>query len=162
MRRVLGKGGPPRVRSSRSGSTVSDLRRDDDGKAPLEERIPLVQETLRVDRREIETGRVRVRVIVDEENHQFSEALDRSTVEVVRVPIGREIDFMPEPRIEGEYTFMPVVEEVLVVRRQLVLVEEVRIRRVMTTEIVDQTVVARSMRAVIERDDATVQQESKP
>ena len=140
---------------------MSDLRRDDNGKAPLEERIQLVEETLRVDRREIETGRVRVRIVVDEQDHDFQEALDRSTVEVVRVPIGREIDFMPEPRTEGEYTILPVVEEVLVVRRQLVLVEEVRVRRVVTTEFVDQTVVARKMRAVIERDDPIVQQESK-
>ena len=140
---------------------MSDLRPDGIDEARVVHRIPLVEETLRVDKHEVETGRVRVRVIVDEKDHHFSEALDRSTVEVVRVPINREIDFMPEPRVEGEYTIMPVVEEVLVVRRQLVLVEEVRIRRVMTTEIVDQTVVARTMRAVVERDDLTDQQESK-
>jgi uncharacterized protein (TIGR02271 family) len=129
--------------------------------APLEQRIPLVEEVLRVGKREVETGRVRVRVVVVEQDHHFSEALDRSTVEVVRVPIDREIDFMPEPRTEGEYTILPVVEEVLVVRRQLVLVEEVRIRRVMTTEVVDQAVVARKMRAVVERDDFTDHEESK-
>ena len=140
---------------------MSDLRPDGSDEARLVHRIPLVEETLRVDKHEVETGRVRVRVVVDEQDHHFSEALDRSSVEVVRVPIDREIDFMPEPRVEGEYTIMPVVEEVLVVRRQLVLVEEVRIRRLMTTEIVDQTVVARTMRAVVERDELTDQQESK-
>ena len=140
---------------------MSDLRPDGSDEARVVHRIPLVEETLRADKHEVETGRVRVRVIVDEQDHHFSEALDRSTVEVVRVPINREIEFMPEPRVEGEYTVMPVVEEVLVVRRQLVLVEEVRIRRVVTTELVDQTVVARTMRAVVERDDLTDQQESK-
>ena len=140
---------------------MSDLRRESDDEARVEHRIPLLEETLRVDRHEVETGRVRVRVLVDEQGHHFSEALDRSTVEVVRVPIHCEIDFMPEPRVEGEYTIIPVVEEVLVVRRQLVLVEEVRIRRVIATEVVDQTVVARKMRAVVERDDLTDQQESK-
>ena len=140
---------------------MSDTSRDGGDKAAAEHRVPLVEETLRVGRRELETGRVRIRVIVDEQAHHFSEPLDRSTVEVVRVPIDREIDFMPESRTEGEYTIVPVVEEVLVVRRQLVLVEEVRIRRVVTTEVVDQTVVARKMRAVVERDDLTDQQESK-
>ena len=140
---------------------MSKPRQDGLDETPVEYRIPLVEESLRVDKRIVETGRVRVRVVVDEQDHHFSEALDRSTVEVVRVPINREIDVMPEPRTEGEYTIVPVVEEVLVVRRQLVLVEEVRIRRVMTTELVDQTVVARKMRAVIEREDLTDKQESK-
>jgi stress response protein YsnF len=126
-----------------------------------EERIALAEETLRVGKRLVETGRVRVRVVVDQERNEFSEALDRSTVEVQRVPINREIDFMPEPRVEGEFTVLPVVEEVLVVRRQLVLVEEVRVRRVITTDIVDQTVISRKMRAVIERDDLTQEQETK-
>ena len=127
----------------------------------IEERIPLAEETLRVGKRLVETGRVRVRVVVDQQQNEFSEALDRSTVEVQRVPINREIDFMPEPRVEGEFTVLPVVEEVLVVRRQLVLVEEVRVRRVITTDIVDQTVISRKMRAVIERDDLTQEQETK-
>lgn len=131
-------------------------RRNEPG---AEERIRLVEETLRVGKREVETGRVRVRVVVDQQDHHFSEALERSTVEVVRVPIDREIDFMPEPRVEGEFTIVPVVEEVLVVRRQLVLVEEVRIRRVITTEMVDQTVAARKMRAIIDRDDLSDSQE---
>jgi stress response protein YsnF len=135
---------------------VSNRDQDSGDETPVEHRIPLVEESLRVGKRQVETGRVRVRVIVDEQDNHFSEALDRSTVEVVRVPIDREIDFMPEPRTEGEFTILPVVEEVLVVRRQLV-----RIRPVMTTEVVDQTIVARKMRAVVERDDFTDNQGSK-
>jgi stress response protein YsnF len=151
---------PTQLRFSNAVVPVSKPRQDGVNETPDEHRIPLVEESLRIDKRVVETGRVRVRVVVDEQDHLFSEALDRSTVEVVRVPIDREIDVMPEPRIEGEYTIVPVVEEVLVVRRQLVLVEEVRIRRVMTTELVDRTAVARKMRAVIEREDLTDKQES--
>ena len=115
--------------------------------------IPLVEETLRVGRQTVETGKVRVRVVVEGEEHLFSEPLDRVSVEIERTPINRHIDFIPEPRVEGEFTILPVVEEVLVVRRQLVLVEEVRVRSVTTTELVEQTFTARKMRAVIERDE---------
>ena len=124
-------------------------------------RIPIVEETLRVGTRTVETGRVRVRVVVDKTDHVFSEPLDRATVEVERVPINREVNFIPEQRIEGDFTIIPVVEEVLVVKRQLVLVEEVRIRRVITTETVEQTVTERKMRAIVERDDLNDQQESR-
>ena len=125
-----------------------------------EQVIPLVEETLRVGKRTVETGKVRVRVVVEGEEHVFNEPLDRVSVEVERTPINRNVDFIPEPRVEGEYTILPVVEEVLIVRRQLVLVEEIKVRSVTTTEFVEQTFVARKMRSVIEREDAN-NQESK-
>ena len=109
----------------------------------------------------METGKVRVRVVVEGEEHVFNEPLDRVSVEVERTPINRHIDFIPEPRVEGEYTILPVVEEVLIVRRQLVLVEEIKVRSVTNTENVEQIFVARKMRAVIEREDANDIQESE-
>ncbi len=123
--------------------------------------VPLVEETLSVDRRTVETGKVRVRVIVEGEDHVFSEPLDRVSVEIERRPINRHIDAIPEPRVEGEFTILPVVEELLIVRRQLVLVEEVRVRTVTTTEVVEQTVVARKMRAVVDREASTPNQETE-
>lgn len=128
---------------------------------PEEQVIPLVEETLRVGKRTVETGKVRVRVVVEGEEHLFNEPLDRVSVEVERTPINRHVDFIPEPRVEGEFTILPVVEEVLIVRRQLVLVEEIKVRSVTTTEVVEQTFVARKMRAVIEREDTNNNQESK-
>ena len=58
---------------------------------------------------------------------------------------------MPEARQEGDTTIIPIVEEVLVVERQLVLKEEVRIRRVRTTEHHKETVKLRYQEAVVTR-----------
>ena len=120
--------------------------------------VQLVAETLSVDKRVVETGRVRVRTIVDEEPVVVTETLSGNYVTVDRVPIDRVVSTVPPTRTEGDVTIVSVVEERLRVVRELVLVEEVHMRDVRTSEPFEQTVSRRVMRAVVERD--TTQQET--
>jgi Domain of unknown function (DUF2382) len=53
----------------------------------------------------------------------------RERVESERVPVGRIVDAIPPVPEEGDTTVMAVVEEVVVIERQLVLKQEIRIRR---------------------------------
>jgi stress response protein YsnF len=114
-------------------------------------RIPLVEERLVTSKREVETGRVRVRTIVDEEEAVVRDTLRHATVEVDRVPVDREIDEIPPVREEEGVTIIPVVREVLVVEKKLILVEEVRVRRCTQMEEHAQPVLLKSQRAVVER-----------
>lgn len=57
------------------------------------------------------------------------EPLFQEDVEVERIPMNRFIDGPVETRQEGDLTIVPVVEEVLEVRKRLLLKEEVHIRR---------------------------------
>ena len=75
-------------------------------------------------------------------------------VEIKRVPIGRAIEVVPSISQEGDTTIIPVVEEIVVVERRLVLKEEVRIRRVTTKEQHQETVVLRQQEALITREEA--------
>lgn len=59
----------------------------------------------------------------------------------------------PQVRIEGDVTIVPVMEEVLVIEKRLMLVEEIHIRRVATREDVSIPVELRKQRATIERED---------
>lgn len=120
--------------------------------SPGEVRLPLVTETLRVDKRVVETGRVRVRTVVDVADNWVRETLARDDVEITRVPIDREVAVAPADRVEGDTTIISIVEEVLVVERKLMLREEVHMRRVHATTPVEHVVAVRTMRAVIERD----------
>jgi stress response protein YsnF len=63
------------------------------------------------------------------------------------------VDAVPPVREEGDTTVISIVEEVLVVERRLVLKEEIRLRRVRTTERHRETVTLREQQAVIERSD---------
>ena len=56
-------------------------------------------------------------------------------------------------RQEGDTTIIPVVQEIVVVERRLVLKEEVRMRRVITNERHQETVVLREQEALITRTE---------
>lgn len=115
--------------------------------------VPLVQEELVVSKRELETGRVRVRTEVQWHTAHARADLFRDHVEVERVPVGREIDSVPPVREDGDTVVIPVVEEVLVVEKRLVLKEEVRLKRIRTVEHMDEPVRLRVMEAVVDRDN---------
>ena len=116
-----------------------------------EERIPLVEEQLHVSTRAVETGRVRVRTVVDEHVENARADRFRDAVQVDRVPIDREVTTVPIVREEGDTLIFPVVEEVLVIEKRLILREEVRLTRTRSAEAFEQPVTVRSTRAVVDR-----------
>jgi hypothetical protein len=62
-------------------------------------------------------------------NFTVNESLLEEAVNVERVPVNRFIEQPVETRQEGDVTIVPVMEEVLVVQRRLMLKEEIRITR---------------------------------
>jgi stress response protein YsnF len=115
--------------------------------------IPLVEERVVTSKRLVETGRVRVQTVVDEREDMVREQLGRVEVDVERVPVNQEVDEVPPVREDGDVTIIPVVEEVLVVTKKLVVTEEIRIRRRKTMEEHSEPVMLRSQRVVVERED---------
>lgn len=117
--------------------------------------LPLVEEVLRVGKRRVETGRVRVSVGTDIEERIVRETLRSERTEIERVPVGRELaDGEPAPALRQEpdgTVVVPVLEEVLVVEKRLVLREEVRMRLIAVDEAVEQPVELRRQRASVER-----------
>ena len=118
-----------------------------------EEIIPLVEEQVSIAKHKVPTGRVRIRTVVDEREAWIREELAREEATIERVPIDREVTETPEIRQEGDVLIVPVVEEVLVVEKRLVLKEELHIRKKHQTDQVEEPVVLRSMRAEVERED---------
>lgn len=116
--------------------------------------LPLVEEEARVAKREVVTGRVRVRTVTDRKQEVVQEELHGEDIEVRRVPIDRYVEdgaAAPQIRTEGAVTIVPIVEEVLVVEKRLLIKEEVHIHRRATTETAEVPVMVRKQRAVIER-----------
>jgi len=113
--------------------------------------LPLLAEEIAVSKQVVETGRVQVARVTHEREQLIDELLAHETVEIERTPIGRQVDVMPVVREEGDAIVVPIVEEVLVVERRLFLKEEVRIRRVRSTERHQETVTLRHHEAVVTR-----------
>ncbi|MBF9195618.1 YsnF/AvaK domain-containing protein [Microvirga terrestris] len=113
--------------------------------------IPIAEEKLRLDKREVITGKVRVRTSVDVETELVKATLEGETIEVTRVPIDRIVERAPEVRTENDVTIIPVLEEILVVEKRLVLKEELHVHKRRTTEDVEAPVELRKQRVIIER-----------
>lgn len=114
--------------------------------------LEVAEERLTIGKRSVVTGRVRLHLMTETRDEPVSAELDGETVEVLRVPVGREVDEAPQLRIEGDVTIVPVVEEMLVVERRLFLREEIHLRRVAVTTPVESSVPLRRQYVVIERD----------
>lgn len=113
--------------------------------------IPLVEETARLDKVVRETGRVRVTTGVSERIERVEADLQHEDIEVTRIARDEPVASMPPIRIEGDVTIYPVVEEVLVVERRLVLREEVHVTRRRRVEHVGEDVPVRRTEARVER-----------
>ena len=116
--------------------------------------VPVIEETASVGTRAVETGRVRVRTATETVEEVLRESLRSETVAVTRVPVGRTLaagEAPPGIRTEDGVTIIPVLEEILVVEKRLVLREEVHLRRTASADEVEVPVTLRRQRAVVER-----------
>jgi uncharacterized protein (TIGR02271 family) len=116
-----------------------------------DESIPVLEEKARVDKRTVQTGRVRVRTTTDIVEEIARATLDEDVVEVTRIPVGREVNEAPAVRTEDGVVIVPVLEEVLVVEKRLVLREELHIRRSVSRDDIEVPITLRKQRAMIER-----------
>lgn len=112
--------------------------------------IPVLRETVHIGKRRVESGRVRVHKTVSERDEPVEVVLKRQDLEVERVPIGRVVDQAPAPREEAGTLIVPVIEEVVVVEKRLMLKEELHIRRKNTERTVRETVRLRAETASVE------------
>lgn len=118
-------------------------------------RIPLAEEEFAVGIEEKTTGRVRVKTVTRAVEDRATAELESSEISMERIPIGRAVEHAPEIRVEGDVTIIPVLEEVLVVEKRLVLKEEIRLTRRRVHERVEVPVTLRKQEAVVERDVVT-------
>lgn len=82
-----------------------------------------------MDRKTVWDGHVLVRTHTDTVTDFAEIELGKEDVEIERVPFENVVDAVPQVRVEGDVTIVPILEERLVVQKRLVLVEEIQIRR---------------------------------
>jgi len=91
--------------------------------------VPVLAEDLEVQKRSVETGKVRITKVVHEREALVDEPLWREEVEVTRVPMQRVVEGPVPVREENDTTIISVVEEVLVVEKRWMLREEIHLRK---------------------------------
>jgi uncharacterized protein (TIGR02271 family) len=113
--------------------------------------LRLAEERLSVTKRVVESGRVRVHRTTTEKVQNVNVPLSSDSYEVTRVPIGKVVKKTPAVRETRTEIIIPVVEEVLVVERRLVLREELHIRKVRSVERHTEEFTLRVQNATVER-----------
>lgn len=92
--------------------------------------VPVIEESVRLDRKVIETGKVTVSKKTVEHEETVEGIFKYDDIQVERVEINEYIkDQPPGVRYEGDTMIVPVYKEVLVVEKRLLLVEELHITK---------------------------------
>lgn len=86
--------------------------------------IPVHKESIDVSVETVETGSVQLTKRVATEDVNLDIPLIFNEIDVERVAKNIEVDEMPTTRREGDKTIIPIVKEVAVVVKKLILVEE--------------------------------------
>lgn len=113
--------------------------------------IPVIEEQLYVDSNEVKTGIVRLVKHVTEETQTIDTPTTKEEVIVDRVAIYQYVDTPPVTRYEGDTTIIPVLREVLVTEKKLLLVEEIHVTKRKTVEQDTQTFTLRKEEITVER-----------
>ncbi len=124
--------------------------------------IPIIEEQLSISKRVVTTGVVRLQKTVQEYQEALNEPLLSTKYEVERVVKNIPVETAPDVRHEGNVTIYPVVEEQLILTKQLILKEEVRVTQREIEHRDTQVVTLRREKIVIEREPGeSVGQEGK-
>lgn len=92
--------------------------------------FPVIEENIEVDKKTVETAKVRLSKKAHEEEEIVELPEIHEEIDIERIPINEFLHSAPPPvRQEGDTTIYPVLKEVAVVEKRLMLVEEVRVSK---------------------------------
>jgi uncharacterized protein (TIGR02271 family) len=117
-----------------SPAAISNATVTSDRGGEGEEVIPIVEEQLRIGKRVVDRGRVRVRTYVVETPVEETVALRDETVSVERRPVTRELADAPADAFREREIEVAETDEEAVVSKQARVVEEVVVRTEVATE----------------------------
>src|SRR5208337_4516102 len=115
------------------------------------ETTPVFEERLRVAKAERDADRVTIRTIVSERTEYADLELKSSDLIVERIAINRVVNAAPSVRQDGDTVIVPVIEEIMVVEKRLLLKEEIRVRQQPVVQHVREPVVLRTEEVSVSR-----------
>ena len=119
--------------------------------------IPVIEEVAVVGSKTIETGKVTISKTVTELEQSVHVVGSHEDCEVERIALNRIVETAPAVRYEGDTMIIPVMKEVAVVEKKLMLVEEIRVtrRQIQTQETVPVTLRKETVEVVQEKTPET-------
>jgi len=115
--------------------------------------IPLIEERLELQKRVRDTGKVRVSKRVHQDQIFVDELLVHDEVRVEHVPVNQYVQEPVAVRYEDDTIIVPVLEEVVVTEKRLLLREELHITRRQVPCRHEEVVTLKREEAIVERID---------
>lgn len=117
--------------------------------------LPVIEEQIIIEKERIPRGVVRVNKRVETREKEVDATTTHEEVIVERIPINKLVeDSSPKVRKERGVLIIPVVEEVVVIQKRLLLVEEVHISKQRTQKTQPHSVILQREVIEIERTEA--------
>ncbi|AOX20640.1 hypothetical protein A0U90_10430 [Kozakia baliensis] len=113
--------------------------------------LQLHEDRLTVERVAKVTGEVRISVKTDTHTQKIKENLVRENVTIEHIPVDAVVDELPQQRQDGNITIIPIVEEIIEVRKRYRVREEIHITRLVRHDLHEEMVDLRREEAVIQR-----------
>ena len=113
------------------------------------------EEVLEPSKHSVEAGLIAIHKRVETIPAEVDVEVGRDEIKVERVPLNTPVDAVPSVRHEGDTMIIPVVEEVLVTEKRLMLREEIRVTRQQRFETVN-------IRDTVRREVIEVEDRSTP
>lgn len=117
--------------------------------------VPVIEEQLEVGKRVVDAGGARIVKTVQERVEVVDELLVSETIQIERIAVNAVVEAasVPVTRHEGDTLIVPVLEEVLVVEKRLMLKEELRLTRRRSETRTPDSVVLRTEHVTVERSE---------
>ena len=121
---------PHRFSLNSAGSNQADFNQSNSAASETGEiTVPLIAEEISISRKIVNTGGVRVHKTVREDVQTINEPIVREHLDVERVAVNQFVETAPAVRYEGDVMIVPVLEEVVVTQKRLLLREEIRLTK---------------------------------
>ena len=89
--------------------------------------LNVLQEQVNIDKKIVESGKVVIHKKVHKEDKDVEVPVSHEEVEIKKVTVNKYVTEAPDVRYEGNITIIPVIKEVAVIEKKLLLVEEIHV-----------------------------------
>jgi len=113
--------------------------------------LNILQEEANIDKKIVESGKVYIHKKVQETDEEISVPVSHESVTIKKVTVNKYVDVAPLVRNEGNTTIIPVIKEVLVIEKKLLLVEEVHVIKEVIESTEEHTIPLRKEEIEVER-----------
>ena len=113
--------------------------------------VNVLEEQARIEKEHVEKGKLRITKKVNEETETVTVPVTSEEATIERIPVNKIVETVPQVRHEGDTIIIPVVKEVTVVEKKLLLVEEVHVKKHTIKKEEKRTIPLRKEEVIIER-----------